>query len=68
MERFAVETVDDWLDLLATRQSASQRRTKDAVAERTLLLAVLRGAMLDVLATGDADRVTRAVDRYLETL
>lgn len=67
-ERFAVETVDDWLDLLATRQSASQRRTKDAVAERTLLLAVLRGAMLDVLATGDADRVTRAVDRYLETL
>lgn len=67
-EHFAVETVDDWLALLATRQAPSRRRTKAGEAERTLLLAVLRGAMLDVLATGDADRVTRAVELYLDSL
>jgi AcrR family transcriptional regulator len=59
-ERFAAETVDDWLALLATRQPAGQRRSKAGEAERTLLLAVL--------ATGDVDRVTRAVERYLDTL
>jgi AcrR family transcriptional regulator len=67
-EGFAVETVEDWLALLATRQPASRRRTKTGEADRTLLLAVLRGALLDVLATGDADRVTRAVERYLDGL
>lgn len=67
-ERFAVETVDDWLALLTTRQPANRRRTKAGEADRTLLLAVLRGAMLDVLATGDADRVSRAVERYLDSL
>jgi AcrR family transcriptional regulator len=65
-ERFAAETVDDWLALLASRQPANRRRGKQGEADRTLLLAVLRGAMLDVLATGDADRVTRAVERYLD--
>ncbi len=40
----------------------------EADAERTLLLAVLRGALLDLLATGDTDRVTRAVNRHLRTL
>jgi AcrR family transcriptional regulator len=67
-ERFAAETVDDWLALLATRQPARRRRTRAGEAERTLLLAVLRGALLDVLATGDTDRVTRAVERYLDDL
>jgi AcrR family transcriptional regulator len=67
-ERFAAETVEDWLQLLATRQPAARRRTKAGEAERTLLLAVLRGALLDVLATGDADRATRAVEHYLATL
>jgi AcrR family transcriptional regulator len=67
-ERFAAETVDDWLALLASRQPANRRRSKHGEADRTVLLAVLRGAMLDVLATGDADRVTRAVERYLDSL
>ena len=56
---FARSTVDDWLELLASRQpdpdSAAARN------ERTLVLAVLRGALIDLLATGDTDRVTRAV-------
>lgn len=67
-EGFAVETVEDWLALLAIRQPASRRRTRTGEADRTLLLAVLRGALIDVLATGDADRVTRAVERYLDGL
>jgi AcrR family transcriptional regulator len=67
-EHFAAETVDDWLALLASRQPANRRRSKRGEADRTLLLAVLRGALLDVLATGDADRVTGAVERYLDNL
>ena len=31
--------------------------------DRTLVLAVLRGAMLDLLATGDHARITPAVER-----
>jgi AcrR family transcriptional regulator len=61
---FGRDTVHDWLDLLAERQAASSADPA-ATAERTLLLAVLRGALLDLLATGDTDRVTQAVHRHL---
>ena len=60
---FGRDTVRDWLELLARQQAADAQE-----AERTLLLAVLRGALLDLLATGDTDRVTRAVERHLDTL
>jgi AcrR family transcriptional regulator len=62
---FGGDTVRDWLELLACRQPAQRRATPEAETERTLLLAVLRGALLDLLATGDTDRVTRAVERHL---
>jgi AcrR family transcriptional regulator len=62
---FGRDTVRDWLGLLAERQPADSRDTPDAEAERTLLLAVLRGALLDLLATGETDRVTSAVERHL---
>lgn len=65
---FASGTVRDWLDLLAARQPLSRRDTAAGQDERTLLLAVLRGALLDLLATGDTARVTRAVDRHLASL
>jgi hypothetical protein len=52
---FAAATVDDWLTLLAGFAA-------DPV-DRTLVLAVLRGAMLDLLATGDHARITPAVER-----
>lgn len=32
-----------------------------AKTERTVVLAVLRGGLMDLLATGETDRVTRAV-------
>lgn len=58
---FAAATVDDWLDLLADVQSCDVRDTPAGEAQRTLVLATLRGAMLDLLATGDRERTTAAV-------
>jgi AcrR family transcriptional regulator len=58
---FARSTVDDWLEVLATAPGAGRERA-------TLTLAVLRGALLDLLATGDLDRTTHAVLDYVEGL
>jgi len=58
---FARSTVRDWLAVLAEAQPARERRSARGRARRTLVLAVLRGAMLDLLATGEVDRVTAAV-------
>jgi AcrR family transcriptional regulator len=62
---FARATVEDWLALLASCQSPAVRRTKAGVAERTLALAILRGALLDLLATDDTQRITAAVECHL---
>jgi AcrR family transcriptional regulator len=61
---FARQTVQDWLAVLAAAQPAAMRGAA-GVTERTLALAVLRGALLDLLATGEVERVTAAVDEYL---
>jgi AcrR family transcriptional regulator len=58
---FATATVRDWLGLLAEAQPAYERETPAGEARRTLVLATLRGALLDLLATGDEPRVTAAV-------
>jgi AcrR family transcriptional regulator len=58
---FARQTVDDWLSIFAAAQPPARRRTKTGLAERTLALAVLRGALLDLLATHDVARTTAAV-------
>jgi len=62
---FAAATVADWLAVLARCQPASRRRTKAGLAERTRVLAVLRGGLLDLLATGDDARTTAAVSTCL---
>jgi AcrR family transcriptional regulator len=62
---FARKTVEDWLQLLAARQPSSQRRSPSGVTEPALALAVLRGALLDLLATGDEERTTAIVEAYL---
>ncbi|MBV8219221.1 MAG: TetR/AcrR family transcriptional regulator [Solirubrobacterales bacterium] len=54
---FAAATVADWLAVL----SESGAGEEDA----TLVLAVLRGTILDLLATGDLERTTEAVNRQL---
>jgi AcrR family transcriptional regulator len=63
---FARQTVEDWLALLSTAQPSGQHADAASLSERTLGLAVLRGALLDLLATGEQARVTAAVERYLE--
>jgi AcrR family transcriptional regulator len=62
---FARQTVDDWLDVLAAAQPPARRTSEAGAAERTLALSVLRGALLDLLATGDVPRTTAAVERHL---
>jgi AcrR family transcriptional regulator len=63
---FARTTVGDWLAVLASYQPAGERDSAAGLARRTLALAVLRGALLDLLATGDADRVGAAVRAHLD--
>ena len=65
---FAERTVRDWLAVLAELQPAEDRQGAAASTERTLVLAVLRGALLDLLATGDHDRITAAVHQQLRAL
>lgn len=65
---FARATVTDWLDLLSAAQPPAERRTARGRARRTLVLAVLRGAVLDLLATGDTRRVDAAVRLQLRAL
>ena len=62
---FAARSVADWLDVLEPGPSAGpDSDDRAAEADRTLALAVLRGCLIDLLATGDADRVGAAVASY----
>ncbi|MEV0428362.1 TetR/AcrR family transcriptional regulator [Micromonospora sp. NPDC050495] len=61
---FARQTVEDWLGLLAEIGG----RADGGGADPALGLALLRGALLDLLATGDAERTTAVVERYLGLL
>jgi AcrR family transcriptional regulator len=65
---FAAQTVADWDSLLAAHQPARRRSTAKGIAERSLVLAVLRGALLDLLATGDEARVGRSVALHVGAL
>ncbi|MEV6650528.1 TetR/AcrR family transcriptional regulator [Streptomyces sp. NPDC051219] len=62
---FARDAVGDWLALLAAGQATETRDTEAGLAQRTLVLAALRGALLDLLATGDTARTTAAVHLQL---
>jgi AcrR family transcriptional regulator len=62
---FAAQTVEDWLLLLASAQPRDRRHTAAGAAERTLALGVLRGALVDLLATGDVQRNTAAIEAHL---
>ncbi len=55
---FATATVEDWLEVLHSTVPG-----RAGTAERTLVLSTLRGAFLDLLATGDTGRTTAAVER-----
>jgi AcrR family transcriptional regulator len=65
---FASATVRDWLELLALAQPPLERDSSDGLARRTYVLALLRGALLDLLAQGDEARATRAVELGLRSV
>jgi len=65
---FAEHSVRDWLAVLAELQPPHQRHSSAGAARRTLVLAVLRGALLDLLATGDRTRTTAAVHEQLDAV
>ena len=58
---FARATVEDWLEVLKAAQPADVRDTAEGLASRTRDLALLRGALLDLLATGEVERTTAAL-------
>jgi AcrR family transcriptional regulator len=62
---FAKATVDDWLALLAEYQPANQHDSDHATTQRTEALALLRGALLDLLATGDRERTTATIRAWM---
>ncbi|WP_335985589.1 TetR/AcrR family transcriptional regulator [Glycomyces sp. MUSA5-2] len=59
---FAKATVDDWLAVLAACEPGADE------ADLTLALAVLRGSLIDLIATGDEERTGRGVRRHVERL
>ena len=65
---FARSTVDDWLAVLAACQPQPEKDSEAGAVRRTAALAVLRGALLDLLATDDQKRVTAAVRHQLASL
>jgi AcrR family transcriptional regulator len=65
---FARSTVEDWLEVLKAAQPPRTRQTRRGIAARTAVLALLRGGMLDLLATDDTARITEAMRAGLSTI
>ncbi|GAA4484573.1 TetR/AcrR family transcriptional regulator [Rhodococcus olei] len=64
--RFLEHFVGQWLEVLEAGLRAAGCPEEEAAAEATLILGQVRGLSLDLLATGDRDRVERAFDRYVD--
>lgn len=60
--------VDTWLAPLAEAVRRRGVPADEATAEARLGLAVARGLLLDLLATGDLDAVNAAMERFIATL
>jgi AcrR family transcriptional regulator len=60
--------VDLWVDPLTRIAVAQGRPEAEARAEARLGVAVVRGLLLDLLATGDRAGVDAAMERYIEAL
>lgn len=65
---FLRSTVNDWIDFIADPLQSEGLQRKQARALATIVLAGLRGFMLDFCTTGDRTRLNRAVNLWLPTL
>ncbi len=60
--------VDSWVEPLAALAEAEGRPVAEARAEARLGVAVTRGLLLDLLATGDREAVDAAMERYIAAM
>jgi AcrR family transcriptional regulator len=67
-EAFLDRVVESWIAPIAERLIAGGADKRDARAEARLQVAVVRGLILDLLATGDRKGVTAAFDRFLDLI
>lgn len=65
---FAHTTVDDWMIVLAAAERPDQSTRPGAASRRAAVIAVLRGALLGLLATGDREQADAAVGLTLDAL
>lgn len=65
---FLHDTIEDWLELIANPLRREGHSHEEARAFATIVLAGLRGFMLDYCATRDRKRVDKAVGMWLRTL
>jgi AcrR family transcriptional regulator len=67
-KHFLRSTVNDWIEFIADPLQSEGLQRKKARALATIVLAGLRGFMLDFCTTGDRARLNRAVNLWLPTL
>jgi len=65
---FLYATVEDWIEFVARPLCREGHKRNQARALATIVLAGLRGFMLDFCTTGDRKRLDRAVSLWLPTL
>jgi len=65
-DQFLNSTVEGWIAPVAAAMVAAGGSEATARADARLGLAVVRGLLLDLLATGDRDGVTEAYERFLQ--
>ncbi len=64
---FLAHVIADWMSVLCEAQGADAT-SAPAMRTATLVIATIRGLLLDLLATGDAARVHDAAESYLASL
>lgn len=70
-ERYAAfldRVIEDWLAFIAQPMTASGWNPAQARAYATIVLAGFRGFLLDLCASGDRERIDRAVEMWLDLL
>jgi len=65
-DQFPHRAVEDWIAPVAAAMVQAGVSEAIARADARLGLAVVRGLLLDLLATGDRDGVTQAYERFLQ--
>jgi AcrR family transcriptional regulator len=65
---FLHDTIEDWLELVTGELASERRQRKHSRAIATIVLAGLRGFMLDFCTTHDRERVDLAVRLWLRGL